>query len=173
MRLGRAELGNSLGSLTDGVLGKFSREHQTDSGLDLSRGKSGLLVVSGKLSSLGGDTLKDIVDEGVHDGHSLLGDTGIGVDLLQHLVDVRRVGLGALLGLLSSARLLGRGGLLGALLAYRRAQRVHEHTRNNRDRSQYNKRRLTGCLGHLGCLGCYFGCSMLKSEICESIVDGG
>ena len=43
---------------------------------------------------------KDVVDERVHDGHALLGDTSVGVDLLEHLVDVRRVRLGALLGLL-------------------------------------------------------------------------
>ena len=77
------------------------------------------LVVGGKLSGLGGDTLKDIVDEGVHDGHSLLGDTGIRVDLLQHLVDVRRVGLDTLLVLLAGGgSLLGAGSLLGRLLGW-------------------------------------------------------
>ena len=30
-----------------------------------------------------GNTLKDIVDEAVEDGHSLVGDTGIRVDLLE------------------------------------------------------------------------------------------
>ena len=101
------------------MLGKLTRKHKTNSGLDLPGGKSGLLVVGGKLSSLGGDTLKDIVDEGVHDGHTLLGDSGIGVDLLKDLVDVRRVGLYALLALLGSGNsllgCLGRflGGGLG------------------------------------------------------------
>lgn len=33
------------------------------------------------------------VNEGVHDGHGLGGDTGIGVHLFQHLVDVDLVGL--------------------------------------------------------------------------------
>lgn len=102
-----AKLGDSLGSFTDGVLGKLTRKHEADGSLDFARRQGGLLVVSGQLASLGSDTFKDIVDEGVHDGHSLLGDTGIGVDLLQHLVDVRRVGLDTLLGLLASA-----GGLL-------------------------------------------------------------
>jgi len=30
------------------------------------------------------DTLKDIIDKRVQDGHSLVGDTGIGMHLLQH-----------------------------------------------------------------------------------------
>jgi len=119
LHLSTAELGYSLGSLGNGVLGKLTRKHKTNSGLDLPGGKSGLLVVGGKLSSLGGDTLKDIVDEGVHDGHTLLGDSGIGVNLLKDLVDVRRVGLYALLALLGSGNsllgCLGRflGGGLG------------------------------------------------------------
>jgi hypothetical protein len=113
-RLRRAELGDGLGSLGNGVLGEFTREHQTDSGLDLAARQSSLLVVSGKLSGLGGDTFEDIVNEGVHDGHSLLGDTGIGVHLLEHLVDVRGIRLDALLVLLATGCLLG--GCLGRLL---------------------------------------------------------
>ena len=46
---------------------------------------------------LAGDALEDVVDEGVHDRHSLLADAGVGVDLLQHLVDVGGVGFDALL----------------------------------------------------------------------------
>lgn len=67
------------------------------------------------------------VDEGVQDGHGTVGDTGVGVDLLEDLVDVGRVGLlaglGALLlvardggGLLASLLLLG-GSLTGRSLA--------------------------------------------------------
>ena len=61
--LGRRELGDSLGSLGDGVLGELTRKHETNSSLDLSGGEGGLLVVSGELSGFTGDTLKDIVDE--------------------------------------------------------------------------------------------------------------
>jgi hypothetical protein len=113
--LRRGELGDSLGSLRDGVLGKFTRKHETDSGLDLAAGKSGLFVVSGKLSGFGGDAFEDIVDEGVHDGHTLLGDTSIRMDLLENLVNVRGVTFGALLFLSAGASLLGDGGLLGRL----------------------------------------------------------
>ena len=114
-RLRRAELGDSLRSFRDGVLGEFTRKHETDSGLNLTRRKGSLLVVSGKLSSLSGNAFEDIVDEGVHDGHTLLGDTSVGVDLLQDLVDVRGVTLHSLLGLGRTTSLLGGGSLLGAL----------------------------------------------------------
>ena len=104
--LSGGELGDGLGSLTDGVLGELSGEHKPDGGLDLPGGEGGLLVVLGELSGLSGDALKDVVDKGVHDRHSLGGDAGVGVDLLEDLVDVHREGLGALL------LLGGRGGLL-------------------------------------------------------------
>ena len=101
------ELGDGLGALGDGVLGELSREGKPDSGLDLPGGEGGLLVVLGKLSGLSCDALEGVVDERVHDRHTLLGDTSVGVDLLEDLVDVRGVGLNALLGLLGSSSLLG------------------------------------------------------------------
>ena len=64
------------------MLGKLTGKHQTDRSLDLSGRKGSLLVISGKLSSLSCDTLEDIVEEGVHDGHSLFRDSSIRVDLL-------------------------------------------------------------------------------------------
>jgi len=119
--LAAGELGDGLGSLRDGVLGQFSGEHEADGGLNLAAAESGLLVVSGQLSGFRGDALEDIIDEGVHDRHALLGDTGIGVDLLQHLVDVRGVGLGTLLGATrgGGGLLGGLGGLLGRSLGHR------------------------------------------------------
>ena len=110
--LSRRELGDSLGSFTDSVLGKLTRKHKTDGSLDLARAQSSLLVVSGKLSGLVGNTLENVVDERVHDGHSLLGDTSIGVDLLEDTVDVSSIRFGTLLVLLGAS-----GGLLGGLLA--------------------------------------------------------
>ena len=56
-----------------------------------------LLVVSNELGGFEGDLLEDVVDEGVHDAHGLLGDTGLWVDLLQDSVDVDGEGLGSLL----------------------------------------------------------------------------
>jgi hypothetical protein len=85
------------------MLCKLSRKHESYSGLDLAGGKGGLLVVGSQLASFGSDAFKYVIDKGVHDGHSLLGDTGIGVNLLQHLVDIRRVRLDTLLGLLAGS----------------------------------------------------------------------
>ena len=109
------ELGDSLGALRDGVLGELTREDESDSGLDLAGRQGGLLGAASQLGGLLGDSLEDIVDEGVQDGHTSLGDADVGVDLLQHLVDVGRVRLGALRGSLLGGRLLGG---LGGLLAY-------------------------------------------------------
>ncbi len=70
------------------MLGKLTGEDQTNGGLNLSGREGLLLVVSHKLDGLLGDLVEDIVDEGVHDTHRLLGDTSVGVDLLQNFEDV-------------------------------------------------------------------------------------
>ena len=110
-------LGHSLGSLRDGVLRELSWEVEPDSGLDFTAGDGVLLVVVSQTGSLGGDTLKDVAHEGVHDAHGLGGDTGVGVHLLQDLVDVDGVallaGLPPLLALSSGLALDG-----GFLLAF-------------------------------------------------------
>ena len=113
VRLRGGELGDSLGSLRNGVLGELTRKHETNGSLNLAGGESGLLVVGGKLSSLAGDALEDVVDERVHDAHPLLADAGVGVDLLEDLVDVGGVGFDALLAALLLAAL--GGDLLGSL----------------------------------------------------------
>ena len=84
------------------MLGQLTGEDEADGGLDLTGREGGLLVVAAQAASLGGGLLEDVVDERVHDGHGLLGDAGIGVDLLQHLVDVGGVGLGAALAPLAA-----------------------------------------------------------------------
>jgi len=86
--LGARVLGHCLGSLADGVLSEFTREQQTNSGLDFPAGDGRSLVVVGKARSFGSDSFEDVVDEAVHDAHSLGADSGIGVNLLQNLVDV-------------------------------------------------------------------------------------
>ena len=116
--LGGGVLGDSLGALGHGVLGQLTGEEQTDGSLDLPGGDGGPLVVVGETAGLSGDPLEDVVHEGVHDGHGLAGDTSVGVDLLEDLVDVDAVGFlpPALLLLISLGdRLLGLSGLLGGL----------------------------------------------------------
>jgi len=112
------------------VLGEFTGQDKADAGLDLSRRYGRLLAVRGQLGGLSGDTLEDIIDERVKDGHGLVRDTSIRVDLLQHFVDVRAVSLlSRLLALLLLAisrclalacSLLGSFGCFGCLRLGRR-----------------------------------------------------
>jgi len=97
------------------VLGKLTRKKKTNSVHDLPRSDGVTLVGTGKVTSLSGNTVKDIVDEGVHDLHGVLADEGIGVDRAEHLVDGRRVrGVVTLsLGSLTSSLLLCSLGLRG------------------------------------------------------------
>ena len=67
------------------MLGQLTGEDETDSGLDFSGRESGLLVVAAQFASFGSDTLEDIVDEGVHDAHGLLGDARLGVHLWERV----------------------------------------------------------------------------------------
>ena len=113
--LGAGVLGDSLGALRHGVLGQLTRQQQTNSSLDLATGDGGTLVVVGQTGGFSGDSLEDIVDKAVHDGHSLAADASVGVHLLQHLVDVDSVAFLPLpLALLvAGANSLGLAGLLG------------------------------------------------------------
>ena len=100
------------------MLGQFTGEEQTDCGLDFPGGDGGATVVVCQAGSLGGDTLEDVVHERVHDRHGLAGDSSVGVDLLQHFVDVDGVRLPPLLPALLVSYALGLclgGGLLGSL----------------------------------------------------------
>jgi hypothetical protein len=99
-------LGDGLGALGDGVFGELTGEEESDGSLDLAGRQSVLLVVADEAGGLVGDLLEDVVDEGVHDRHGLLGDASLGVDLLEDTVDVYREGLG-------TSALGGSGGLLG------------------------------------------------------------
>ena len=74
------------------MFGQLSRQEEPDSSLDLPRGDGGALVVVSELACLSSNTLEQVVDERVHDAHGLGGDTGIGVHLLEDLVDVDGIG---------------------------------------------------------------------------------
>lgn len=89
--LGAGVLGDGLCSFAHGVLGEFTWQEETNSGLDFPTGDGGLLVVVCKTGCLGCYSLENIVDKAVHDRHSLAGDTSVGVDLLQNFVDVNAV----------------------------------------------------------------------------------
>lgn len=123
--LGRGVLGDGLGAFRDGVLGKLSGEDETDGGLDLARRDGRALVVVRKTGSLSGDPLEDVVHEGVHDGHGLRGDSGVGVHLLEHTVDVHGVRLLPGLPLLLVSRSGDLLALRGLLRSLRRRLRRH------------------------------------------------
>lgn len=89
----RSELGDGLGTFRDSVLSEFTGKEQFNTGLDFTRRQGSLLVISDELRGFQRDLFEDIVDERVHDVHGLLGDTGIGMDLLQDLVDIKRESL--------------------------------------------------------------------------------
>ena len=114
--LGGSVLSDGLGTLRDGVLSELTWEEETDSSLDFSGREGCLIVVTNEATSFECETLEEIVDERVHDCHSTARDTSIWVNLLQHLVDVRRVSLNTLLT--ARLRALRRGGLLWGLLSF-------------------------------------------------------
>ena len=72
--------------------GELTRKGEADRGLDISGGEGRLLDVAGQAASLSGKSSEYVVDKGVQDRHILLRDTDFRVDLLQGLVDGRRVG---------------------------------------------------------------------------------
>ena len=111
-------LGDSLGTLRHSMFGQLSREVKSDSSLDFPAGDGVLLVVVSQFGGLSGNSFKDIINKRVHDAHGLGGDTSVGVDLLEDLVDVDRVALLAGLspGLLFSSRLALDGSLLLSFL---------------------------------------------------------
>lgn len=75
------------------MVGKVTWKDELNGGLDVRGGKGDLLLVSGELGGFDGDSLEDIVNERVHDGHTLLGDSDVSVDVLKNSVDVDRVGI--------------------------------------------------------------------------------
>lgn len=90
--LGARVLGHSLGSFTHSVLGQLAGKKQPDSCLYFPRRDGRTLVVVSQTRSFGGDPLENVVDEAVHDAHGFRGNSRIGMDLLQHLVNVDGVG---------------------------------------------------------------------------------
>ena len=100
------------------MLSELAGQQETDGGLDLAASDRRTLVVVSETGRLGGDALEDIVDERIHDAHRLARDTGVGVNLLQHLVDVDSVALPpspTVLLATATRRLRLADGLLGAL----------------------------------------------------------
>ena len=76
------------------MFGQFTGQEKTDGRLDLAARDGRALVVVGQTRRLSGDAFKDVVNQRVHDGHFLGREASVGVDLLQHFVDVNGVKIG-------------------------------------------------------------------------------
>ena len=102
-----------------GTLGQFFGQQQSHCALDLRNIDGCSLVVVGESRGFSSDSIEHVVHKAVHDWHSLGADSSLGVNLLQHFVDVERVGFSPLLSLLlvSSWLLLGLACLLDCLSA--------------------------------------------------------
>ena len=87
---------------------KFSGKDELDGRLNFTGRESSSLVESDELGSLSCDSVEGVVDEGVHDVHGLLGNSDVGVHLLEDFVDVDREGLDS-----SSSGFLSRSGPFG------------------------------------------------------------
>ena len=70
------------------MLGQFSREKETNSGLNFPTGNRMLLVVVRQTGGFGGNSLEYVVDERVHGEHGPVGNARLRMNLLEHLVNV-------------------------------------------------------------------------------------
>lgn len=70
------------------MLGQLSRQQKSDGSLYVTAHESRLLVVLVQVAGLGGDALKDVSHERVHDRHGLRGDAYVRVHLLQDAANV-------------------------------------------------------------------------------------
>ena len=72
------------------MLGKLTRQDEADRGLDFAGRNGRLFRIGRKLRGLGSDTLEDVVDKRVKDGHGLVRDTRVWVNLLKDCGNMRR-----------------------------------------------------------------------------------
>ena len=97
-----------LGSFRDGVLGELTRKDQPDGRLNLASSDAVILLVAvSQMAGLGSEPLEHVVHEGIHDGHRLPGNLGVGMNLLQDSVDEGGVRAKVLLPLLDLVTALG------------------------------------------------------------------
>lgn len=80
--------GDSFGTFGDSMFGELSRQQDTNSSLGFARTKLQIPLESSKTRGFSDNPLKDIINKGVHDTHSMFGNTLIWVDLTQNPSDV-------------------------------------------------------------------------------------
>lgn len=85
---GAGVFGDGFCAFTDSVLGQFTRQQETNSGLDFPTGDGRSFVVVSQTRCFGSNAFENIIDKTVHDTHGFAGNTSVRVHLLQHFVDV-------------------------------------------------------------------------------------
>ena len=75
------------------MFGELTGEEELDGRLDRSGRHGSSTGDSNETGGFVAKSVEGVVHEGVHDVHGSSGDSNIGVDLLEDLVDVERVGL--------------------------------------------------------------------------------
>lgn len=111
------KLGHGLGAFRNGMLGEFTGKNKAHGSLNFARRDGLALVGASKSTSLNRDTLKNVIDKGVHDFDGALGDARIVVHLLQDLVNECSIRMIVSLATLRLSRLLfGRNGSLDGRL---------------------------------------------------------
>lgn len=70
------------------MLGELTGQQKTYGRLDFAARYRRAPVVVSETRRLGSDAFEDVVDEAVHDRHRFAADARVGVDLLEHLVNV-------------------------------------------------------------------------------------
>ena len=65
------------------MLGKLARQDEADRSLDLAGRDGRLFRIGRELRGLGGNTFEDVVDKRVENGHGLVRDTRVRVDLFK------------------------------------------------------------------------------------------
>jgi len=81
-------LGHGLRAFADRVFGQLAGQQQSDGGLDLAASDRGTICVLRQPVGFRCDAVEDVIDEAVHDAHRFGRETGVGMHLLQHFVDV-------------------------------------------------------------------------------------
>ena len=117
--LGAGVLGYRFCAFGDGVFGELTGQEKTNRSLDFAAGDRRTSVVVGETRSFRSDAFENVVDERIHDAHGLARYSSVGVDLLEHFVNVDAVAfLASLLPLFLAVQ--GNSSLLhGFLVTFR------------------------------------------------------
>lgn len=89
--LGAGVFGDGFGAFTNGVLGQFTGQQETNGSLDFPTCNCGPFVVVGQAGSFRSNPFENIIYKTVHDTHGFAGNSCVWMDLLQNFIDVNGV----------------------------------------------------------------------------------